>query len=73
MEQKVGELGGIEAIKKAIVWTWWHNSDIYDERDFDAAINECYHCYLQVEEARKQVEEWTEVMSSDEDPTNLPS
>ena len=73
MEQKVEELGGIEAIKKAIVWNWWAKSGIKDERDFDSAIDECYRCYVEVDEARRQIEEWAEVMSLDEDPTNLPS
>lgn len=73
MEQKVEELGGIEAVKKAIVWDWWQKSDINDERDFDSALDQCYRCYIQVDEARKQMEEWAEVMSLDEDPTNLPS
>lgn len=73
MEQKVEELGGIEAVKKAIVWDWWQKFDINDERDFDSALDQCYRCYIQVDEARKQMEEWAEVMSLDEDPTNLPS
>lgn len=60
IEQKIEELGGIKAVKQAIVWEWWQTADINDERDFDSALDQCYRCYLKINEIRDKQKESVE-------------
>lgn len=60
IEQKIKEMGGIEAVKQAIVWEWWQTADISDERDFDSALDQCYRCYLKINEIRNKQKESVE-------------
>lgn len=60
IEQKIEEMGGIEAVKQAIVWEWWQTADISDERDFDSALDQCYRCYLKINEIRNKQKESVE-------------
>lgn len=56
IKQKIDEMGGVDTLKKAIVWKWWNEMQIKDERDFDSAIDECYRCYEKANELKQQWE-----------------
>lgn len=71
LEEKVEAMGGVETLKKAAVWEWWKYAGIKDERDFDAALQECYESHKKVMEFKEQLELEMEVL--DEDSTSLPS
>lgn len=64
LKKKIKECGGPEVLKKAIVWQWWKSVDIKDERDFDAAIDECYRCYVKAEELRRALEDNDEISAN---------
>lgn len=55
LKQKIDEMGGADTLKKAIVWEWWENSQIKDERDFDSAIDECYRCHQKAKELKDKM------------------
>ena len=73
LEEKIGEIGGIETLKNAAVWDWWKNHEIHNERDFDSALQECYESYLKIQEYKEQLKFKIEMEALDEDPTNIPS
>lgn len=68
IQQLINGVGGVDVLCKAMVWKWWKESDIQDERDFDSAIDECCRCYLKAEPIIKILRS-----VSNENPTNIKS
>lgn len=68
LKRKLKEIGGEEAIRKAIVWDWLMRTEIEDLDDLKSAFLECKECYEKTEALRGRLKG---VYSKNENSTNF--